>query len=187
MVYFLCGILKFDYPLYSIQNLFLFRSCSCNLRLATRASQAETRFAILYGKEVIKMRRTGIVIGVAVATVLAVGGLAISAQQARLTGSIAVKGNDEAGYAGMAKVSLDEAIQAALQAVKGKVLKVELEDEDGYLVYGVEIAKADRQIADVKIDAGNGKLLKIDHDRNDGDDREDAEDSENGEKEGGKR
>jgi uncharacterized membrane protein YkoI len=141
----------------------------------------------LYGKEVIKMRRTGIVIGVAVATVLAVGGLAISAQQARLTGSIAVKGNDEAGYAGMAKVSLDEAIQAALQAVKGKVLKVELEDEDGYLVYGVEIAKADRQIADVKIDAGNGKLLKIDHDRNDGDDREDAEDSENGEKEGGKR
>ncbi len=122
------------------------------------------------------MRRTGIVIGVAVATVLAVGGLAVSSQQqAKLTGSIAVKGNDEAGFPGMAKISLDEAVKAALQAVQGKVLKVELEDEDGYLVYGVEIAKADRQIADVKIDAGNGKLLRIDHDRNDGDDGEDAE------------
>jgi hypothetical protein len=43
----------------------------------------------------------------------------------------------------------------------------------------VEIAKADKQIADVKIDAGNGKLLRIDNDRNDGDDGEESEDSEN--------
>jgi uncharacterized membrane protein YkoI len=133
------------------------------------------------------MRKTGIVIGVAVAAVLAIGGLAISSQQAKLTGSIAVKGNDEARYAGMAKVSLDEAVKAALQSVPGQILKVELEDEDGYLVYGVEIAKADKQIADVKIDAGNGKLLKIDNDRNDGDDREEAEDSENEHETGGKR
>jgi uncharacterized membrane protein YkoI len=87
----------------------------------------------------------------------------------------------------MAKVSLDEAVKAALQSVPGKVLKVELEDEDGYLVYGVEIAKADRQIADVKIDAGNGKLLKIDQDRNDGKDRDEAEGSENEHEEGGER
>ncbi len=133
------------------------------------------------------MRKTGIVIGIAVAAVLAVGGLAVSSQQAKLMGSIAVKGNDEAGYAEMAKVSLDEAVQAALQAVPGKVLKVELEDEDGYLVYGVEIAEADRQIADVKIDAGTGKLLKIDPDRNDGDDHQEAENSENGHEEGGER
>ncbi len=133
------------------------------------------------------MRKTGIVIGVAVAALLAIGGLAVSSPQAKLTGSIAVKGNNEAGYPGMAKVSLDEAIQAALQAVQGKVLKVELEDEDGYLVYGVEIAKADKQIADVKIDAGNAKLLKIDNDRNDGDDGEESEDSENEHEEGGER
>ncbi len=133
------------------------------------------------------MRKTGIVIGVAVAAVLAIGGIAVSSQQAKPTGSIAVKGNDEAGYAGMAKVSLNEAVKAALQSVPGKVLKVELEDEDGYLVYGVEIVKADRQIADVKIDAGNGKLLKIGNDRNDGDDHENAEDSENEHEEGGKR
>jgi uncharacterized membrane protein YkoI len=133
------------------------------------------------------MRKTGIVIGIAVATVLAIGGLAVSSQQSKLTGSIAVKGTDEAGYADMAKVSLDGAVQSAIQAVPGKVLKVELEDEDGYLVYGVEIAKADRQIADVKIDAGNGKLLKIDKDRKDADEREEAEGSENEHEEGGER
>ncbi|MHB8909071.1 MAG: PepSY domain-containing protein [Syntrophales bacterium] len=133
------------------------------------------------------MRKTGIVIGGAVVVVLAIGGLAISSQQAKLTGSITVKGNDEAGYAEMAKVSLDEAVHAALQSVPGKVLKVELEDEDGYLVYGVEIARADRQIADVKIDAGNGKLMKIDQDRNDGDDHEGSENSENEHEEGGER
>ena len=121
------------------------------------------------------------------ATVLAIGGLAVSSQQSKLTGSIAVKGTDEAGYADMAKVSLDGAVQSAIQAVPGKVLKVELEDEDGYLVYGVEIAKADRQIADVKIDAGNGKLLKIDKDRKDADEREEAEGSENEHEEGGER
>lgn len=133
------------------------------------------------------MRKTEIVIGVAVATVLAIGGLAVSSQQAKLKGSIALKGHDEAGYGEMAKVSLDEAVKAALQSVPGKVLKVELEDEDGYLVYGVEITKADRQIADVKIDAGNGKLLKIDNDRNDGGDREEAEGSENEHESGGER
>jgi uncharacterized membrane protein YkoI len=170
-----------------ICDIFSLRSCSCNLRVVIRASQAETRLAILYGEEVIEMGKTGIVIGVAVAAVLAIGGLAVSSQRAKLTGSIAVKGNDEAGYAGMAKVSLDEAVKAALQSVPGNVLKVELEDENGYLVYGVEIAKADKQIADVKIDAGNGKLLKIDNDRNDGDDREEAEDSENEHETGGKR
>lgn len=133
------------------------------------------------------MKKAGIVSGVAVAAVLAIGGIAVSAQHTRLEGSIALKGHDEVQYGEMAKVSLDEAVKSALQSVPGKVLKVELEDEDGYLVYGVEIAKADRKIADVKIDAGNGKLLKIDHDAEDGDDREEAEGSENEHEAGGKR
>jgi len=46
-------------------------------------------------------------------------------------------------------------------------LKAELENENGYLVYGVEIVKADKQIADVKVDAGNGKILKVDVDQKD--------------------
>ena len=65
----------------------------------------------------------------------------------------------------------------------GKGLKAELENENGYLVYGVEIAEADRQIADVKVDAGNGKVLKIETDQKDNEGHEE-EDCDNGHEEG---
>ncbi len=127
---------------------------------------------------------TTVISGVVLVALIAIGG--VSAQQAKNTGSIQVKSEDEAGFAGMAKVSLDSAVSAALKAVPGKVLKAELENENGYLVYGIEIAKADHQIADVKIDAGNGKILKIDTDRNDNEGHE-GEDSDNGHEEVGER
>ncbi|MBI5587355.1 MAG: PepSY domain-containing protein [Deltaproteobacteria bacterium] len=131
------------------------------------------------------MKRIMTVIGGVVLTALiAVGG--VSAQQAKHSGSIQVKNEDEAGLAGMAKISLDSAVNAALQAVPGKALKAELENENGYLVYGVEIAKADHQIADVKVDAGDGKVLKIDTDQKDNEGHE-REDSDNGHEEGGER
>jgi len=137
-------------------------------------------------------KKTGIVIGAAVAVLLAAGGFAVSAQQqAKITGSIAVKGGNETAFPAMAKVSLDEAIQAALKAVQGKVLKAELEDEDGSLVYGVEVVKADNSVMDVKIDAGNGKLLKIEQDhkdgRDDGDNEKEDFESEHDEKKGGRK
>lgn len=122
--------------------------------------------------------------GVVLTALIAIGG--VSAQQAKHTGSIQVKSDDEAGFAGMATVSLDSAINAALKQVPGKVLKAELENENGYLVYGVEIAKADHQIVDVKVDAGNGKILKIDNDQKDNEGRE-GEDHDNGHEEGGER
>jgi hypothetical protein len=102
--------------------------------------------------------------GVVLATLVATGGA--FAQKANYTGSIPIKSDDEAVYADMAKISLDSAVSKALKAVPGKALKVELENENGSLVYGVEIAKADHQIADVKVDAGNGKVLKIEADQN---------------------
>ena len=122
--------------------------------------------------------------GIVLTALIAIGG--VSAQQAKHTGSILVKNDDEAGFAGMAKVPFDSAVNEALKAVPGKVLKAELENENGYLVYGVEIAKADRQIADVKVDAGNGKVLKIETDQKDNEGDE-GEDSDNGHEEGGER
>ena len=77
-------------------------------------------------------------------------------------------------------------MNAALKQVPGKVLKAELENEDGYLVYGVEIVMADRQIADVKVDAGSGRVLKVEADQEDNEGRE-GEDSDNGHEEGGER
>ncbi|GBE00105.1 peptidase propeptide and YPEB domain protein [bacterium BMS3Abin07] len=125
------------------------------------------------------MGRFGTVIWIILAGLLTFGGIALSAEQANHTGSIRIKQEDEAGFAGMAKISLDSAMNAALQAVPGKVLRAELENENSYLVYGVEIVKADRRVVDVKIDAGNGKVLKIDRDRRDNEGRE-SEDSNDG-------
>lgn len=36
--------------------------------------------------------------------------------------------------------------------VPGNVLKAELEDENGYLVYGIEVVSSDRSVTDVKVD-----------------------------------
>jgi uncharacterized membrane protein YkoI len=102
----------------------------------------------------------------------------VFAQDTKHTDSIQVRNIDEAGFTEMAKVSLDYAVNAALKAVPGKVLKAERENENGYLVYGVEVAKADRKIADVKIDAGNGKVLKIENDQKDSEGHE-GKDSDN--------
>jgi uncharacterized membrane protein YkoI len=128
------------------------------------------------------MKRIMTVIGGVVLTALiAIGGA--HARQTNHTGSIQVKNDEEAGFAEMAKISLDSAVNAALKAVPGKVLKAELENENGYLVYGVEIVKTDHQIADVKVDAGNGKVLKVETDQKDNEGNE-GEDSDNGHEEG---
>lgn len=115
--------------------------------------------------------------GVVLATLIAIGGVAMGARKANPIGSIKVQ-NERVGFAGMAKISLDSAMNAALRAVPGQVLGAKLENENGYLVYGVEILKADHQIADVKVDAGNGKILKIDTEQNDNEGTE-KEDSDN--------
>lgn len=131
------------------------------------------------------MKKMATVIGGVVLTALiAIGG--VSAQQTKNAGSIRAGSDDRAGFAGTAKVSLDSAVGAALKAVPGKALEAELENDNGRLVYGVEIAQAGHQTADVKVDAGNGKILKISADRNDKEDQE-AEDSDNGREEAGER
>ena len=62
----------------------------------------------------------------------------------------------------LAKITPKQAESAALAKVKGTAIKVSLEDENGYLVYSVEVKTAKGLIKDVKVDAGNGKVLHID-------------------------
>ena len=131
------------------------------------------------------MKKTMMVIGGVVLTALIVVS-GVLAQQAKDNGSIEVRGHTETALAQMEKVSLDSAVKTALKAVPGKVLKAELENENGYLVYGIEIARADNQMVDVKIDAGNGKVLKLEPDKKDNEDRE-GEDFDNGHEERGER
>jgi uncharacterized membrane protein YkoI len=75
-------------------------------------------------------------------------------------------GADEAAQAqvlqGLATISADQARDAALAAVPGTADKVSLDNENGSVVYSVEVAGADSMVTDVKVDAGNGQVLAQD-------------------------
>lgn len=58
----------------------------------------------------------------------------------------------------LARITPEQAKAAALAKFNGTVSKVELENEDGNVVYGVEIQTADGD-RDVKVDAGSGQVL----------------------------
>jgi hypothetical protein len=98
-------------------------------------------------------------------------------------GTIALGQQPEADFPSLARIRLDEAAARALQAVKGQVLKIELENENDFLVYGVEVVKADKSITDVKIDAGSGKILALNQDKADDEDHNNGEDQDKGEQE----
>jgi uncharacterized membrane protein YkoI len=61
--------------------------------------------------------------------------------------------------AALAKLSTRQADAAASAVVAGTVIGVQLDDENGCLVYAVQINGSDGKIHDVKVDAGTGKVL----------------------------
>ena len=73
----------------------------------------------------------------------------------------------------LAKIDLAQATAAALAQVPGKILKAELDDENGNLVYSVEIMTNTHEIKDVKVDAGNGNILHVDADDHDEEEEDD--------------
>jgi len=56
----------------------------------------------------------------------------------------------------LARLSYPQAIAIARKQYQGKLGQVDLENEDGNLIYSVEVGK--RELA---IDAGNGKILLV--------------------------
>jgi uncharacterized membrane protein YkoI len=82
-------------------------------------------------------------------------------------GTIRLEKQVEADFPALAKITLDQAVQKALDAVPGRVLKTGLEKEHGFLVYGVEVVTADKTIMEVKVDAGSGKVLATERDEED--------------------
>ncbi len=93
-------------------------------------------------------------------------GTADDVQDLQLAGSIRV---DESQYTGLsetdeaarlaslATITPEQAVAAAQAEVPGDSQKVELDNENGSLVYSVEIAGND-----VKVDAGTGAVLHVD-------------------------
>jgi uncharacterized membrane protein YkoI len=89
-------------------------------------------------------------------------------EAAPATGSIRIAGKvAKADRPAMAKVSFGDALQIAEKTLAGKVLSGVLEVEDGNLQYAFEIVGADKKVGEVEIDAGNGRVLGIDHDDKD--------------------
>ena len=91
-------------------------------------------------------------------------------------GAIRIDQQSEAQFPSMVKITMDEAVKKALTSVQGQILKIELEDEDGFLVYGVEAVTADSSIMEVKVDAGSGEVLAVERDKADGDGHKNGED-----------
>lgn len=79
----------------------------------------------------------------------------------------------------LATVTRAEAEQAAKVVVPGgAVIEVELENENGSVVYSVEMTDAGGAEVDVKVDAGNGEVLHQDRDSDDGDEADEGSDDE---------
>ena len=114
-----------------------------------------------------------LVVGIAVAGV----SFADSYDNEIRNGTIRIEKRSEAEFPSIAKISMDQAVQKALASVQGQVLKAELEDENGFLLYGVEVVTADRAIVDVKVDAGSGKVLAMDRDKADDENHDAGEDN----------
>lgn len=55
-------------------------------------------------------------------------------------------------------LSLSQAVSAAERHAGGSAIRAELENENGRVVYGVEVVGRDR-LTDVKVDANSGRIL----------------------------
>jgi uncharacterized membrane protein YkoI len=110
--------------------------------------------------------RLAAAIGIATAVLAPVIVNAEDPKESAIQGTIRLpnEANQEAAQASLAKITIQQALTAALSRQSGTVLRAELQDEDGFLVYNVEIASGDNQVHEVKVDAGNGSVLRVDVD-----------------------
>jgi uncharacterized membrane protein YkoI len=82
---------------------------------------------------------------------------------------------EAAKLAPLAKVTPEQATAAATAKVPGSAGAVQLEDENGNVVYGVEVTTPDGKTVDVKVDAGTGAVVHQESDS--GNDNEAGNDS----------
>jgi uncharacterized membrane protein YkoI len=115
-------------------------------------------------------------IAVAIASI-GIGGIAKLVSASPNTSLVAVaqqkveepanEANEGAKLQSLAKISASQAQQTAEAAQGNKASSTQLENEDGNLVYAVNIGQNE-----VKVDAGNGKILYTDNTAKDGSETE---------------
>ncbi len=70
------------------------------------------------------------------------------------------------GYWRSYRINSEAAIQIALQQVPGQVIKVELDYENGILVYEIGIRTSSGIIYEVHVNAFTGQILKVEIENN---------------------
>ena len=85
--------------------------------------------------------------------------------EAPIRGTIQLQqeGEQQTTYSSLAKITLQQATAIASNAQSGNISKAELQNEDGFLVYNVVVSQ-NKKIHEIKVDAGNGSILRIDVD-----------------------
>jgi uncharacterized membrane protein YkoI len=91
------------------------------------------------------------------------------------SGTIKLKQYSEADFPDLAKILPGKAIQAVLARMDGKLLKLALEDENGFLAYAIELVTPDKNVVEFKVDAGSGEILTVNRDSADNGDDGDKE------------
>ena len=136
------------------------------------------------------MQRTSKIIS-ALTIVTALGaGAAIAANQASgyklpdevKSASIKVPENTEsqADFAKLARISQQEAEAAALAVQPGQIVQAKLDDEEGFLVWQIDV-KHGKGTTEIAVDAGNSKVLAAEAEEDDGSERDgDEEQNERG-------
>lgn len=83
----------------------------------------------------------------------------------------------QANLAKMAKITQQQSIDIATKKVVGTIVKSELEDEDGVVVYNVKIKDNNGQENEVKVDAKTGSIVKVENDDQNDNDTETNDDA----------
>ena len=111
------------------------------------------------------MKKKGAVVRV-IATVLFTTGIlglpfAKANESGVRSGTIQVGVHMKSEFPGLAKIDFVQAVREVLKKIKGNLLRVEIEKENGFLIYGVEIVTPENSIVAVKVDAGSGVILTM--------------------------
>ena len=67
-------------------------------------------------------------------------------------------------YNRYSRISIEDAMSIALEQIPGEIVKVELDTEDGILVYEVDIMTAQGIKYEMEIDAQTGRIVKLKRD-----------------------
>ncbi|RKL61450.1 hypothetical protein DXT63_16615 [Thermoanaerobacteraceae bacterium SP2] len=100
------------------------------------------------------------------------------AQDLKETKDVKAEQQEDANLASKAKIKKDEAIKAAMAAYPGYAVKgAAIGNENGYLIYEIKMVDNAGKSLEVKVDAGNGKVLAADNQAEDNEKENKAEEA----------